>query len=201
MRLHRAAAVSSGAWRDDVQPVAIWAGNMTGEGSPSFPLELETFADASGVLRTEYGWFPVTHFVSSPNLSFDLDVAREVAPNAMDEKIVRRAMDILSTPAVWNRADNRRCPAKATTWSIYCAMQKASIDVTGGFNHRRPALEVVREAVDARIAGRNYHHRMMDYNNDSTTQFSDVQSLLTESLEHMRDSNWLNSHGIAAMSP
>jgi len=55
-------------------------------------------------------------------------------------------------------------------------MEKATIEVTGGFSHRRPALEVVREIIDERTATRNYHHRLMDYNNDRTTHLSDVQS-------------------------
>jgi hypothetical protein len=89
-------------------------------------------------------------------------------PNALDQKIVREAAAILSIEAAWNRADNRECPTSATTWSIYCALEKATFDVTGGFHHRRPALEVVREIVDERAATRNYHHRLMDYNNDPT---------------------------------
>jgi len=105
----------------------------------------------------------------------------------MDEKIVRRAAEILSNEKVWNRADNRECPATATTWSIYCGMERATIDVTGAFHHRRPALQLVREIVDERTVGRRYHHRLMDYNNDTTTHLSDVQSLFQDALRRMQD--------------
>jgi hypothetical protein len=64
-------------------------------------------------------------------------------------------------------------------------MEKAAIDVTGGFNHRRPALESVRVIVEERTATRNYHHRLMDYNNDPTTRLDDVQSLFKEALIRM----------------
>ncbi|MGB8064254.1 MAG: hypothetical protein WCF26_20370 [Candidatus Sulfotelmatobacter sp.] len=107
-------------------------------------------------------------------------------PNALDQQIVRKAAAILSTEAAWNRADNRECPTSATTWSIYCALEKATFDVTGGFHHRRPALEVVREIVDERAATRNYHHRLMDYNNDPTTHVDDVQSLFKEALNRIK---------------
>jgi len=63
---------------------------------------------------------------------------------------------------LWNRADNRRCRTDAKTWSIYCAIEKATIEVTGGFHHRRPALEVVRVIIDERSAGRPYHHWLME---------------------------------------
>ena len=188
MTLKPAAAITTGTWRSDIHPSQVWSGDMTDQGSPNAALELEIYAGEWGVLRTEYGWYPVTHFVSSP-LAFDLDASsesREVPSNSLDEKIVQEAAQLLSTLTAWNRADNRNCPAAATTWSIYCAMIKASISVTGGSHHRRPAMEVVRAIIDERTATRNYHHRLRDYNNDPTTTLRDVQSLFSEALTRMR---------------
>jgi hypothetical protein len=186
LTLRTAVAISTGVWRKDLHPAAVWAGDITEEGSSNEPVEMELYSGHTGVLRTEYGWFPVTQFAESPStLSFDLDASHEVAPNALDEEIIRKAASILSTTEAWNRADNRKCPTDATTWSIYCALEKATIEVTGGFHHRRPALEAVRQIVDERAVGRNYHHRLMDYNNDPTTHLSDVQSLFHEALTRM----------------
>jgi hypothetical protein len=185
MTLSPAAALTTGVWRHDIHPVSVWAGDMTDQGYSNARLELEIYADSTGVLRTEYGWFAVTQFASSPTLRFDLDASHEVRPNALDQKIVREAAAILSTEAAWNRNDNRKCPTSATTWSIYCALEKATFDVTGGSHHRRPALEVVREIVDERTATRTYHHHLMGYNNDPTTRLNDVQSLFKEALIRM----------------
>jgi hypothetical protein len=182
MKLAPAARITTGVWRSDLHPSAVWSGEMTSEDGTD-PLELELYPGGWGVLRTEFGWFAATHFIESEGLSFDLDASLEVKPNALDSDIVRRAAAILSSDRVWNRTDNRKCPPDATTWSIYCAMEKATIEVTGGFHHRRPALEAVRAIVDQRSEGRNYHHRLMDYNNDPTTHLSDVQSLFREALE------------------
>jgi pimeloyl-ACP methyl ester carboxylesterase len=187
MRLGPAAAITTGIWRDDIHPMSFWAGDMTDEGDRA-PLELEVYAGDEGVLRTEYGWFPISKFASSSStLSFDLDTSHEVRPNSLDEKIVRTAAAILSSESAWNRNDNRKCPASATTWSIYCALEKATIDVTGGFHHRRPAMEVVREIIEERTTTRNYHHRLMGYNNDPTTHLSDVQSLFKEALRRIEN--------------
>lgn len=117
-------------------------------------------------------------------------VERLGRPPVWQIKIVRAAAAILSNNAVWNRADDRKCSANATTWCIYCALEKATIDVTGGFNHRRPALETVREIVDQRTAGRDYHHRLMDYNNDPTTHLSDVQGLFKEAGSAIQSLRW-----------
>jgi hypothetical protein len=186
MTLRAAASTVTGVWRDDIRPISVWAGDMTDNGYANAPLELEIYTGDWGILRTAYGWFAVSKFRSSNTTSFDLDHSREIQPNSLDQKIIRTAAGILSTEAAWNRKDNRKCPATATRWSIYCAMEKAIIDVTGGFHHRRPAMEVVREIIEERTATRNYHHRLMDYNNDPTTHLSDVQTLFKEALERMK---------------
>ena len=193
-------AVRSGIWRGDLQPKLVWAGTMT-EDSRDFPVELEIYEGQRGILRTEHGWFAVSHFTAAPDLSFDLDASREIKPGRLDQRIVERAAVLLSSPATWNRADNRACPSGASTRSIYCAVWDATIEVTGAANHRRPALEVVREVVEARSAGRHYSHRLMDYNNDPTTRIEDVRSLVREALDEMNDPAWLAKHGFAAAPP
>jgi hypothetical protein len=146
-------------------------------------VEIEIYHDGNGIIRTYNGWFPVTAFSArGSTLRFRMDTVHQVPPNALDREILQRAAKILVSDAVWNRADDRTCPAAARTWSIYCALEKAEIEVSGGFHHRRPAGELVREIVDERTKGRNYHHRLMDYNNDPTTTLADVQTLFTEAM-------------------
>jgi hypothetical protein len=186
MTLRSAASISTGAWRDDLKPLSAGSGDMTDRGYPNAPLELEVYAGNWGVLRTEYGWFPVDEFLVNSTLSFDLDSSHEVQPNALDLEIVLKASAILSTENAWNRADNRQCPTNATTWSIYCALEKAEAEVTGGVHHRRPAAEIVRKIVDERTAARGYHHHLMDYNNDPTTHLRDVQTLFEQAESEIR---------------
>ena len=187
MTLKPASSVTTGVWREDLHPISFWAGDMTDQGYPNARLELEIYQGGWGILRTEYGWYRVTQFRSSPRNGFLLDASEEVQPNTLDKRIVQRAAAILSTEQVWNRADNRRCPQNATSWSIYCAMEKATTEVTGGFQHRRPALELVRDIVQERTQARHYHHWLKDYNNDPTTTLADVQSLFRDALARIRD--------------
>ncbi len=197
MTLAPAKAISSGAWRSDIHPIGVWSGEMSTDDDPHSPIELEIYAGGRGILRTNFVWYAVTGFTASPASGFDIDASHEVVPGPLDEKILRRAADILSTSAVWNRADDRKCPADAKTWSIYCAMEKATQEVTGATHHRRPAMEAVRVIVDERTADRKYDHRLMDYNNDPTTTLSDVQSLFKEALAGMGDPAWLTKHGFS----
>jgi hypothetical protein len=93
-----------------------------------------------------------------------------------DQRIVQRAREILDSPAKWNRADTRVCPASAKTFSLYCALEKATNEVTGDFKHRGATMQEARFVIDD-IApnAESYHHRLMGYNNDPTTTFADIQ--------------------------
>ncbi|HJY27892.1 MAG TPA: hypothetical protein VJ306_07705 [Pyrinomonadaceae bacterium] len=105
-----------------------------------------------------------------------------------DLKIVQRAREILNAESKWNRADNRICPAEAKTVSLYCALQMATVEVGGKAEHRGAALQEARFVIDEIARDRNYEHRLMNYNNDPTTTFSDIQEVLriTESLISLR---------------
>ena len=93
-----------------------------------------------------------------------------------DIAIVQRAREILNSPVKWNRADNRICPAKETKFSLYCALEEATYEVTQDFAHRGAAMQEARFVLDEDLApNRSYHHRLMDYNNDPRTTFADVQ--------------------------
>ena len=95
-----------------------------------------------------------------------------------DLQIVRDAQRVLDSPAHWNRADNRQCPAAATTFSLYCALEKATRAAGREFEHRGAALQETRFVIDEITADRDYDHRLMDYNNDARTTFADVKQVL-----------------------
>lgn len=93
-----------------------------------------------------------------------------------DIRIVRRAREILNSPDKWNRMDNRQCPGSETTYSLYCALEQATKEISKNFEHRGAAMQQARFVIDDDLAkGNHYHHRLMDYNNDPKTSFADVQ--------------------------
>jgi hypothetical protein len=179
-------SITSGTWRGDLGPATVWAGIEVDTPYVDSTIEMEIYPGGFGVLRSQDGWFAVSHFSKSGQvMRFDVDTAREVQPSGLDRDIIKRAASILSSEAAWNRADNRKCEPTATRWSIYCAMESATIQVTGGFHHRRPALQLIRAIVEERSVGRKYHHRLMDYNNDPSTSFRDVAGLFSEALHRL----------------
>ena len=124
---------------------------------------------------------------SQPTTQTDDSNARPPVTSA-DLQIVKRAREILNSPSLWNRADNRECPVEAKTFSLYCALQRATIEVSGKAEHRGAALQEARFVIDEIAIDRNYEHRLMNYNNDPTTTFADIQEVLriTESLITLR---------------
>lgn len=93
-----------------------------------------------------------------------------------DVQIVQKARQILNSLEKWNRSDNRLCPETETKFSLYCALEEATYEVTQDFMHRGAAMQEARFVIDDDLAPNNhYHHRLMDYNNDPQTTFSDVQ--------------------------
>jgi len=123
---------------------------------------------------------------TQPAAADDSDARPPVTP--ADLQIVQRARQLLDSPAKWNRTDNRKCPADAKTFSLYCALETATVQSGRNFEHRAAALQEMRFVIDEITAERNYDHRLMDYNNDPATTFADIQEVfrITESLMTLR---------------
>lgn len=103
---------------------------------------------------------------------------RDQPVSVKDLEILDRASDLLANESVWNRKDTRECPPQAKTLSLFCALRRASIEVLGTYDHRRAALQDVRFAIEDVTQGREFEHRLMDFNNLPDTQFSDIKSIL-----------------------
>ena len=105
-----------------------------------------------------------------------------------DLRILIRAEELLDEPSAWNRRDDRECTDDESSGkrSLFCALQRACIDVLGAYEHRRVALQEVRFAVEDATQGQDLAHRMMDFNNLPSTQFTDIQAVLRIAKERVR---------------
>jgi hypothetical protein len=105
-----------------------------------------------------------------------------------DLRILLRAAELLGDESAWNRKDDRECVDDEATGkrSLFCALQKACIDILGAYDHRRVALQEVRFAVEDATRGRNFEHRLRDFNNLSTTRLADIQRVLRVATDRVR---------------
>ncbi len=110
---------------------------------------------------------------------------RNLKFDSSDLRIIQRADSILSDSLKWNKQDDRECADDIATgrYSLYCALYKASIDITGEYIHRRAAMQIVRFTLEKYDDGRVKNHRLMDWNNHPATTFSEVKRVLRESLD------------------
>jgi len=106
----------------------------------------------------------------------------------VDLQIVLRARQILNRPEKWEQSDTRfcrveactnGCPTLATTFSLYCALERATEEVTGGFEHRGAVMQESRFVIDEIAANRkDFQHRLQGFNNSTETTFDDIQKVL-----------------------
>jgi len=71
---------------------------------------------------------------------------------------------------------------------MFCALYKASINVTGMYRHLRPVMMEVRAALGEMTIGRNLNQPIKDYNNLESTTYADVAMIFdrTEKRLHAR---------------
>jgi hypothetical protein len=117
--------------------------------------------------------------------AMDLLESRERPVSESDVAILDRAAEILASEQVWDRQDDRVCGADDVTFSLYCALRRASVETLGEYQHRRTALQEVRFALEEATAGRDYEHRLRDYNNDPLTSLADVRGVIAAARERV----------------
>ena len=115
---------------------------------------------------------------------------RSLVFDSVDLQIVQRADSILSDSSKWNKDDDRKCEDDITNknYSLYCVLYKSSIDVTGEYIHRRPAMQITRFTLEKYENGRVLNHRLMDWNNHPDTTFDEVKKVLKESISEIQKS-------------
>ena len=113
---------------------------------------------------------------------------RNLVFDSTDLRIIQRADSILSSPLIWNKQDDRECSDDISSgkYSLYCALYKASIDITGVYIHRRAAMQMVRFTLEKYENGRVKNHRLMDWNNHPDTTFEEVKKVLKESIQTVK---------------
>jgi len=119
----------------------------------------------------------------------DPELERRDRPVAADDlRIVAQTRALLANDGVWNRNDDRECADDEASGkrSLFCALQKATIDVLGEYDHRRVALQEVRFAIEDATRGQDFEHRLKDWNNLPATTLKDIWRALDVATERMR---------------
>lgn len=111
---------------------------------------------------------------------------RDIAVTNVDLDILIRADELLSTENLWEKGAVSRC-GDSNKLSLYCALEKASINVTGKYVHRQPALQEVRFVIDDHYRNRWEKHRLIDFNANQATTFSDIKDVLKKAMKSVEN--------------
>ena len=106
-------------------------------------------------------------------------------------EIIQQAKKRLKDVQHWNKKDDRVCTSK-TAHSLFCALYASSVEVDGEYRHLRPAIKLVREAIEQKYP-KQYDHVLVDFNNSENTSLQDVHEVLdvaqTKLKSLMQDNN------------
>jgi len=176
----------------------LWVGTIRGSGlqsaasgGPNGGSEVGIDVRPGGALRLGRSWLALRDLhVDSNQLRFAFRFDRSQPANDVDVKILKTARGMLLDVGHWNRADTTDMAAAPTKGfscaparreSMFCAIYLASLRVAGDYAHFRPAVNAVRQSVNA-ASKRPYRHPLVDFNNDSFTTLRDVLNVLDSAL-------------------
>ena len=108
---------------------------ITAEASGSYRIELTPAAKMSATYEIQLDGLSTAAERSSPRRASTAEELQASKPTTDDLRLLQRADELLSSPARWNRHDTRICLPSATSLSLYCALQQASLDL---FSELRP---------------------------------------------------------------
>ena len=159
---------------------------ITAEASGSYRIELTPAAKRSAKYEIQLDGLSTAVERSNPRGASTAEELQASKPTTDDLRLLQRADQLLSSPARWDRHDTRICLPSAPSLSLFCALQKASLDLFGEYGHRAIALEEVRFAIEDVTDGRRFSHRLKDFNNLPSTEFRDVKTVLTIAIHRIR---------------
>ena len=106
---------------------------------------------------------------------------RNIEVSQIDLDILLKADALLKDETLWRKDAVRVC-SESSTLNLYCVLERASIEVTGKYVHRQPALQEIRFAIDDCYRNRWSVHRLADFNAHPDTSFSDIKFLIANAV-------------------
>jgi hypothetical protein len=134
------------------------------------------------LMKTSNGWYPWNKLrIENNKLIFSYDYWYCPLATKADLEILDLCFDYLKDSTSWNQNDDRNCNTGNSDqlWSLYCAIETASIEIYGEYNHRGFVIQTARFLIDELYPNHGYAHTLMYYNNDSSTNFEDITKILS----------------------
>jgi len=109
----------------------------------------------------------------------------EIKTSSIDLEILKKANKILKDEKSWEKKPLKICQ-ESKKHDLFCALEEASIEITGNYRHTQPALQEVRLVIEERYSERWENHRFEDFNSHKETTFKDVKNVLNEAIKNLK---------------
>lgn len=105
-----------------------------------------------------------------------------------DLEVLNLADSLLSDSNNWHQNDDRKCEddTENRIWSLFCALKFASIEIAKEYNHHNTAIQTVRFVIDDMQPDHGYNHTLMDFNNSTSTCYSDIIKVIDEAKKRIK---------------
>lgn len=133
------------------------------------------------LIKTSDGWFAMNNLkIYSDNITFEMDNDPEPPVTESDLMIIRKTIELLKDEKDWNRNDDRQCKddIENKTYSLFCALHVASVEVAGSYDHRKAVLQIIRKTIVDIYPQKKLEHRLRDFNNLPETDHTILMDLL-----------------------
>ena len=110
---------------------------------------------------------------------------RDIHVSQVDLDILTKADTLLSSASRWRKGPVSNC-SQSEKLDLYCALERASVEVMGKHIHRQPALQEVRFTIDDDYRERWTKHRLIDFNANKDTSFEDIKFVLAQAIATVR---------------
>jgi hypothetical protein len=131
-------------------------------------------------------WFTFDNLVVGKDfIRFTVDGDPDVPFARSDLEIIRKVRALLADEQAWHQHDDRDCEddIQNQTYSLFCALRIASIEIDGYYNHRNAVMQKIRHLINERHPGRRWAHRLRDFNNIPETTHDTIMEMLDDAEE------------------
>jgi len=146
-----------------------------------------TLTDRSGtaqiMFRFRYDYLTFDSLkIKNQSISFTINNDPQVPVTKEDLKTIQLAKSLLSEEKYWNKEDDRNCEDDLAnkSYSLYCALRVASLEIENRYNHRNAVLQKLRHLIEIKYPNKKWNHRLMYYNNMEETTYEDIVNILEE---------------------
>ena len=133
------------------------------------------------LFKSQLGWFTMEQLkIKNTSIAFNIDHDPDVPVTETDLAIIQRAKSLLGNEKSWHKQDDRDCEDdnEKHCYSLFCALQRASIEVEGAYNHRNAIMQKIRHTIVEIFPEKVWEHRLKDFNNMPDTDYKVLMDLL-----------------------